>query len=86
MPLRRPIPEPLPHREAEPRSHLPGAHRNALPFDPESETARPLSFEIDATGAVRVHGLGHAPVTLTCAQWRRLLDQAEELRSFLEQK
>jgi hypothetical protein len=83
MPLRRPIPEPLPRREAEPCSEDTGTHTTALALRQEEEGLSPLSYEISTTGAVSVYGLGPAPVTLTYAQWRQLLEHAEELRSFL---
>ena len=36
-------------------------------------------------GGVSVYGLGRFPVTLYYEQWIRLLDQAEQLRAFLEE-
>src|SRR3954451_22628938 len=82
MPLRRPIPESLPRREAEPRSEIRRIDRTAP--DLGRESVSPLSYEISATGAVSVYGLGQTPVTLPYEQWRQLLNHAEELRSFLE--
>jgi hypothetical protein len=36
-------------------------------------------------GGVSVYGLGRFPVTLYYEQWVRLLDAANELRTFLEE-
>lgn len=43
-----------------------------------------LEFRIGEKGGVSVYGLGRFPVTLYYEQWIRLLDNAEELRAFLE--
>jgi len=44
-----------------------------------------LEFRVGEKGGVSVYGLGRFPVTLYYEQWIRLLDAAENLRSFLEQ-
>jgi hypothetical protein len=44
-----------------------------------------LEFRVSEKGGVSVYGLGRFPVTLYYEQWTRLLDQAENLRSFLEE-
>ena len=43
-----------------------------------------LEFRVSEKGGVSVYGLGRFPVTLYYEQWVRLLDQCEELRTFLE--
>ena len=43
-----------------------------------------LEFRVSEKGGVSVYGLGRFPVTLYYEQWVRLLEQAEKLRSFLE--
>jgi len=43
-----------------------------------------LNFKVSDKGAASVYGLGRFPVTLYYEQWVRLLDKAQELRSFLE--
>jgi hypothetical protein len=43
-----------------------------------------LDFKVSEKGGVSVYGLGRFPVTLYYEQWIRLLDQAEQLRKFLE--
>jgi hypothetical protein len=40
---------------------------------------------VSEKGGVSVYGLGRFPVTLYYEQWVRLLDQAKELREFLEE-
>jgi hypothetical protein len=44
-----------------------------------------LEFRVSEKGGVSVYGLGRFPVTLYYEQWLRLLDNAEELRTFLEE-
>ena len=44
-----------------------------------------LEFRVSEKGGVSVYGLGRFPVTLYYEQWIRLLDQADQLREFLEQ-
>jgi hypothetical protein len=44
-----------------------------------------LEFRVSEKGGVSVYGLGRFPVTLYYEQWTRLLDQAGELRSFLDE-
>ena len=43
-----------------------------------------LEFRVGEKGGVSVYGLGRFPVTLYYEQWIRLLDVADNLRSFLE--
>jgi hypothetical protein len=44
-----------------------------------------ISFKVSEKGGVSVYGLGRFPVTLYYEQWVRLLDQADQLRAFLEE-
>jgi hypothetical protein len=44
-----------------------------------------LEFRVGEKGGVSVYGLGRFPVTLYYEQWVRLLDAANELRTFLEE-
>ena len=44
-----------------------------------------LEFRVSDKGGVSVYGLGRFPVTLYYEQWLRLLDQADALRSFLQE-
>ncbi len=44
-----------------------------------------LEFRVGEKGGVSVYGLGRFPVTLYYEQWIRLLDKADDLRSFLEE-
>ncbi|MCM2321885.1 MAG: hypothetical protein NDJ90_01340 [Oligoflexia bacterium] len=46
--------------------------------------AKGLSLKISEKGGLSVYGLGRFPVTLYKEQWTRLLDMAEEIRSFLK--
>lgn len=44
-----------------------------------------LEFRVGEKGGVSVYGLGRFPVTLYYEQWVRLLDAANELRTFLQE-
>ncbi len=44
-----------------------------------------LEFKVGEKGGVSVYGLGRFPVTLYYEQWIRLLDNAADLRAFLEE-
>ena len=43
-----------------------------------------IDFKVSEKGGVSVYGLGRFPVTLYYEQWIKLLEQAEQLREFLE--
>jgi hypothetical protein len=43
-----------------------------------------LSLKVSQKGAVSVYGLGRFPVTLYKEQWERLLDMADDIRSFIQ--
>ena len=43
-----------------------------------------LEFKVSEKGGVSVYGLGRFPVTLYYEQWTRLLEQADQLKEFLE--
>ncbi len=43
-----------------------------------------IEFRVSEKGGVSVYGLGRFPVTLYYEQWIRLLEQADQLREFLE--
>jgi len=56
--------------------------------EPEKEKAQKaktgdLSFKVSEKGAVSVYGLGRFPVTLYKEQWVRLLNVAEEVKTFI---
>jgi len=50
----------------------------------KSTRAGTLEFRVGEKGGVSVYGLGRFPVTLYYEQWVRLLDAAQDLRTFLE--
>lgn len=47
------------------------------------QTVRGVTLKVSTKGAVSVYGLGRFPVTLYKEQWTRLLDMADDLRSFI---
>jgi len=53
-------------------------------LEAKSQRGGNLNFKVSDKGAASVYGLGRFPVTLYYEQWVRLLDKAQELRSFLE--
>ncbi len=47
-------------------------------------SSRGLSLKVSEKGALSVYGLGRFPVTLYKEQWSKLLDSAEDIRSFIK--
>ena len=43
-----------------------------------------LTMKVSEKGAVSVYGLGRFPVTLYQEQWNKLLDYADDIRSFIK--
>ena len=46
--------------------------------------AKGISMKVSEKGGLSVYGLGRFPVTLYKEQWTRLLDMAEDIRSFMK--
>jgi hypothetical protein len=44
-----------------------------------------LFMKVSEKGGLSVYGLGRFPVTLYKEQWKRLLDIAEEIKTFLQE-
>lgn len=49
----------------------------------KAEARAKLTMKVSAKGAVSVYGLGRFPVTLYGSQWRRIIDNVEEMEKFL---
>jgi hypothetical protein len=49
------------------------------------QRGRPTSMKVSEKGAVSVYGLGRFPVTLYKEQWTRLLDMADDIRTFIKE-
>ena len=47
--------------------------------------ARGVSLKVSEKGGVSVYGLGRFPVTLYKEQWARLLDMADDIRTFIRE-
>ena len=45
--------------------------------------ARGMSLKVSEKGGVSVYGMGRFPVTLYKEQWTKLLDMADDIRSFI---
>lgn len=50
----------------------------------KSRGSRGVSLKVSEKGAVSVYGMGRFPVTLYQEQWLKLLDMAEEIRTFIK--
>jgi hypothetical protein len=50
----------------------------------KSRSGRPVSMKVSEKGGLSVYGLGRFPVTLYQEQWLKLLDLADEIRSFIQ--
>ena len=51
----------------------------------KSERGRGVSLKVSEKGGVSVYGLGRFPVTLYKEQWTKLLDMAQEIRTFIKE-
>ena len=51
----------------------------------KSRAARAVSLRVSEKGGVSVYGLGRFPVTLYKEQWTKLLDIADDIRTFLKE-
>ena len=51
----------------------------------KSRSTKGVSLRVSEKGGVSVYGLGRFPVTLYKEQWTKLLDMAEDIRSFLQE-
>jgi ribosome-interacting GTPase 1 len=49
----------------------------------KARTSKGLSLKVSEKGAVSVYGMGRFPVTLYKEQWLKLLDMAEDIRTFI---
>ncbi len=47
--------------------------------------SRAISMKVSEKGALSVYGLGRFPVTLYKEQWTKLLDMADDIRTFLKE-
>lgn len=50
----------------------------------KARSAKGLSMKVSEKGAVSVYGLGRFPVTLYKEQWWKLLDMADDIRTFIQ--
>ena len=46
--------------------------------------ARGLTLKVSEKGALSVYGMGRFPVTLYKEQWLKLLDMADDIRTFIK--
>jgi hypothetical protein len=60
------------------------AENRALREQIEQRKPGQLRLKISEKGGLSVYGLGRFPVTLYKEQWIRLLDYADEIRSFIK--
>ena len=50
----------------------------------KSQSSRGVSLKVSEKGGVSVYGLGRFPVTLYKEQWLKLLDMAQDIRTFID--
>jgi hypothetical protein len=60
------------------------AENQALREQVEQRKMGQLRLKVSEKGGLSLYGLGRFPVTLYKEQWGRLLDYADEIRSFLK--
>jgi hypothetical protein len=60
------------------------AENRALREQIEERKPGQLRLKVSEKGALSIYGLGRFPVTLYKEQWIRLLDYADEIRSFIK--
>ena len=51
----------------------------------KNRTSRGVSLKVSEKGGVSVYGLGRFPVTLYKEQWTRLLEMADDIRTFIKE-
>ena len=51
----------------------------------KGERGRGVSLKVSEKGAVSVYGLGRFPVTLYKEQWAKVLDMAQDIRTFIKE-
>ena len=51
----------------------------------KTRQTRGVSLKVSEKGGVSVYGLGRFPVTLYKEQWTRLLDMADDIRTFIRE-
>jgi hypothetical protein len=51
----------------------------------KKERQRGVSLKVSEKGGVSVYGLGRFPLTLYQEQWMKLLDMAQDIRTFIQQ-
>jgi hypothetical protein len=51
----------------------------------KSRGSKGISMKVSEKGGVSIYGLGRFPVTLYLEQWTKLLDLADDIRSFIKE-
>jgi hypothetical protein len=51
----------------------------------KSQRTRGITLKVSEKGGVSVYGLGRFPVTLYKEQWARLLETADDIRTFIKE-
>jgi hypothetical protein len=51
----------------------------------KARATRGVSIKVSEKGGVSIYGLGRFPVTLYKEQWARLLEMADDIRTFLRE-
>ena len=75
----------MPEETAEQKLARLEAENRALREQIEERRPGQLRLKVSEKGALSVYGLGRFPVTLYKEQWVRLLDYADQIKSFLKE-
>jgi hypothetical protein len=51
----------------------------------KARQSRAVSLKVSEKGGLSVYGLGRFPVTLYKEQWEKLLDMADDIRTFIQE-
>jgi hypothetical protein len=51
----------------------------------KGQRARGVSLKVSEKGGVSVYGMGRFPITLYKEQWLKLIDMADEIRTFIKE-
>lgn len=52
----------------------------------KNKKTTPITLKVSEKGALSIYGMGRFPVTLYKEQWLKVLEMADEIRAFREQR
>jgi hypothetical protein len=51
----------------------------------KTRSSRAISMKVSEKGGLSIYGMGRFPITLYKEQWTKLLDMADEIRTFMKE-